>query len=196
MAKSKINPNILWSRQTWLWPLVVLLLALGAFYTKPWQIKPAETISVSASGKTQVTPNIAKITATIESQNPNLDEARSDNEQKISTIVTKLKELGGTNFRMGASKYLVIEACEYDGSFLNYSPKITVITNIDKEHMDYFKTFANVKKTFMDFIVRLPIDGWLVVNRDEKNLKIKNPMPTGRQEKSKIKNVDLLKIVI
>src|SRR3990167_4991153 len=50
----------------------------------------------------------------------------------------------GTNFRMGASKYLVIEACEYDGSFLNYSPKITVITNIDKEHMDYFKTFANV----------------------------------------------------
>ncbi|OGD85443.1 hypothetical protein A3B51_02085 [Candidatus Curtissbacteria bacterium RIFCSPLOWO2_01_FULL_41_18] len=94
MAKSKINPNILWSRQTWLWPLVVLLLALGAFYTKPWQIKPAETISVSASGKTQVTPNIAKITATIESQNPNLDEARSDNEQKISTIVTKLKELG------------------------------------------------------------------------------------------------------
>ena len=101
-------------------------------------------------------------------------------------VGTKLKELGGTNFRMGASKYLVIEACEYDGSFLNYSPKITVITNIDKEHMDYFKTFANVKKTFMDFIVRLPIDGWLVVNRDEKNLKIKNPMPTGRQEKSKL----------
>ena len=63
----------------------------------------------------------------------------------------------------------MIEACEYDSSFLYYLPKIAVITNIDKEHLDYFKTFANVKKAFKDFIVRLPADGFLVFNKDDEN---------------------------
>ncbi|MEI7424873.1 MAG: UDP-N-acetylmuramate--L-alanine ligase [Candidatus Staskawiczbacteria bacterium] len=83
-------------------------------------------------------------------------------------VGTKLKEFGNSNFRQGKSKYLVIEACEYDASFLNYSPKIITITNIDKEHLDYFKTFANVKKAFKDFIARLPEDGFLVFNKDDK----------------------------
>ena len=83
-------------------------------------------------------------------------------------VGTKLKEFGGSNFRAGKSKFLVIEACEYDSSFLFYSPKIAVITNIDKEHLDYFKTFANVKKAFKDFIMRLPQDGFLVFNKDDK----------------------------
>ena len=85
--KFKIAPNIVW-------PLVVLIVAFGAFYLKPWQTKPQQTISVSASGKTQVVPNIAKISASIESKNPNLDTARVENEQKVSTLVAKLKELG------------------------------------------------------------------------------------------------------
>lgn len=78
----------------WLWPLVVLVIAFGAFYLKPWQTKPLETISVSATGKAQITPNIATITATIESKNPDLDKARQENEQKVSTLVTRLKTLG------------------------------------------------------------------------------------------------------
>ncbi len=73
---------------------------------------------------------------------------------------------GGNNFRMGKSKYLVIEACEYDGSFLNYSPKIIAITNVDKEHLDYFKTFANVKKAFKDFVKKLPKGGHLVESKN------------------------------
>ena len=84
-------------------------------------------------------------------------------------VGTKLKEFGGSNFRLGQGKYLVIEACEYDGSFLNYQPKIIVVTNVDKEHLDYFKTFANVKKAFKDFILKLPRDGFLVANKDDKN---------------------------
>ncbi len=83
-------------------------------------------------------------------------------------VGTKIKEFGNTNFRVGKSKFLVIEACEYDASFLEYSPKIIVVTNIDKEHLDYFKTFANVKKAFKDFIVRLPAEGFLVFNKDDK----------------------------
>ncbi len=87
-------------------------------------------------------------------------------------VGTKLKEFGGSNFKMGNSKYLVIEACEYDSSFLHYFPKIIVVTNIDKEHLDYFKTFANVKKAFKDFIARLPEDGFLVFNGDDKSLSV------------------------
>ncbi len=111
-------------------------------------------------------------------------------------VGTRLKEFSNSNFRMGGGKYLVIEACEYDGSFLNYSPKIVVVTNVDKEHLDYFKTFANVKKTFKDFIVRLPKDGFLVFNSDDKNLrKISRgkfsavPYSLGQQEAKKIKKI-------
>jgi len=84
-------------------------------------------------------------------------------------VGTKLKEFGNSNFRFGKSKFLVIEACEYDGSFLNYSPKIIVVTNIDKEHLDYFKTFANVKKAFKNFIAKLPSEGHLVKDVSLKN---------------------------
>ena len=77
-----------------IWPLVVLAIAFGAFYFKPWQTKPQETISVTAEGKAQTAPNVATITATIETKNKNLDQARAENEQKVSTIVAKLKDLG------------------------------------------------------------------------------------------------------
>ena len=90
-------------------------------------------------------------------------------------VGTKLKEFGNSNFRAGNSKYLVIEACEYDSSFLNYSPKIIVVTNVDKEHLDYFKTFANVKKAFKNFILRLPLDGYLVFSDDKYIPKIAKP---------------------
>jgi len=86
-------------------------------------------------------------------------------------VGTKLKEFGGSNFRAGKGRFLVIEACEYDSSFLSYSPKIIVVTNVDKEHLDYFKTFENVKKAFADFIMRLPAGGVLVCNKDDKNSK-------------------------
>jgi len=85
-------------------------------------------------------------------------------------VGTKVKEFGGSNFREGKSKILVVEACEYDSSFLHYSPKIIVVTNIDKEHLDYFKTFANVKKAFEKFIAKLPKDGHLV-----KDITLDNP---------------------
>ena len=77
-----------------IWPLVVLAIAFGAFWLKPWQTKPQETISVTSQGKAQTAPNVATITATIETQNKNLDEARVQNEQKVSTIVAKIKDLG------------------------------------------------------------------------------------------------------
>jgi len=95
-------------------------------------------------------------------------------------VGTKLREFGGSNFRSGKGKYLVIEACEYDSSFLHYQPKIIAVTNIDKEHLDYFKTFANVKKAFKDFMAKVPADGFLYY---KKNLSASN------KDFKKIKNV-------
>lgn len=85
-------------------------------------------------------------------------------------VGTKLKEFGGSNFRGGKGQYLVIEACEYDDSFNNYSPKIIVVTNIDKEHLDYFKNMKNVIKAFSHFIAKLPRNGFLVFNKDDQFL--------------------------
>lgn len=90
----KVSKIKLLKNPAYIWPIVVLAIAFGAFFIKPWQTKPTETISVSAAGKTQVVPNIAQITASIESKNPSLDTARKENEQKVSNLVTELKTLG------------------------------------------------------------------------------------------------------
>ena len=86
-------------------------------------------------------------------------------------VGTKLQALLGSNFRMGYGQSLVIEACEYDSSFDQYFPKITVVTNVDKEHLDYFKTFEKVVLAFKKFIAKLPVDGFLVFNSDDVNLR-------------------------
>jgi len=85
-------------------------------------------------------------------------------------IGTKLKEFGGKNFRRGKSKYLVVEADEYKGAFWNYSPTLAVITNIDAEHLDFYKNLPRVKKGFIKFINNVKSKGTLILNRDDNNL--------------------------
>ena len=84
-------------------------------------------------------------------------------------VGTKVREFNGSNCRVGKSKYLVIEACEHEESFLNYWPKIIIVTNIEKEHLDYYKNFNNVLKGFKKFVSHLPDDGVLVINKSHKN---------------------------
>ncbi len=57
----------------------------------------------------------------------------------------------GQNFVLDGNEYLVTEACEYYDNFLSLHPDLSVITNIEKEHLDYFKTFENQKKSFEKF---------------------------------------------
>ena len=59
-----------------------------------------------------------------------------------------LKQLDG-NYRVGTSEHFIIEACEYVESFLKFSPKAEIILNIDNDHLDYFKTFENIKNANM-----------------------------------------------
>ena len=67
-------------------------------------------------------------------------------------VGTKLKEFNNSNFRLGKSEYLVLEADEYGGAFWNYHPFISGITNIDREHLDFYKNFGGVKKSFQRFL--------------------------------------------
>lgn len=79
-------------------------------------------------------------------------------------VGTKLKEFGGKNFRKGRSRYLVLEADDFNRSFLHLSPTIAVITNVDREHLDIYKNYAGVLKGFKDFTKKISADGFLVVN--------------------------------
>ena len=79
-----------------------------------------------------------------------------------------LKEINGNN-KIGKSDYFIIEACEYVESFLKFYPKSEIILNIDNDHLDYFKTFENIKNAFIKYVKLLPEDGFLVVNGDDKN---------------------------
>jgi len=94
-------------------------------------------------------------------------------------VGTKIKEFGDTNCRIGKPirqaqgkiQYLIIEADEYMASFLNYWPKIIVLTTIEADHLDYYKNLKNVIRTFRKYIGHLPKDGILVANKDDKNIK-------------------------
>jgi len=96
-------------------------------------------------------------------------------------VGTKLKEFGNSNCRIGRSKYLVIEADEHFASFLNYFPKIIVLTRIEADHLDYFKNFRNYKLAFRKFVSHLPKQGFLIANKDDKN--IYNLFSTSTQNK-------------
>lgn len=85
-------------------------------------------------------------------------------------VGTKIKEFDNTNFRSGKSKILVIEADEHFASFLNYWPKIIVLTNIEKEHLDFYKNLNNIKKTYKEYLSHLGEDGILVANKEDKNI--------------------------
>jgi UDP-N-acetylmuramate--alanine ligase len=73
----------------------------------------------------------------------------------------------GSNARLGKSQYLVAEADESDRSFLKLSPILSVVTNIDREHMDCYRNMRDIKKTFLEFMDRVPFYGMVVVCNDD-----------------------------
>lgn len=73
------------------------------------------------------------------------------------------------NYRIGKSDTLIIEACEYCDSFLNFKQKSAIVLNIDNDHLDYFKNIDNIKKSFNKYVSYLPNDGYLIVNNDDNN---------------------------
>lgn len=79
-----------------------------------------------------------------------------------------LDSIGG-NYRIGNSEYFILESCEYKGNFLKFTPNTAIILNIDNDHLDYYKTFDNIKKAFTDFALKVEDDGLVVANADDIN---------------------------
>ena len=73
----------------------------------------------------------------------------------------------GSNARLGKSQYLVAEADESDRSFLKLSPILSVVTNIDREHMDCYRDMRDVRRTFLEFMERVPFYGLVVGCHDD-----------------------------
>ncbi|MBI5202157.1 MAG: UDP-N-acetylmuramate--L-alanine ligase [Elusimicrobia bacterium] len=81
----------------------------------------------------------------------------------------QLKNIGG-NARLGLGDYLVAEADESDGSFVRLSPLVAVVTNIDNDHLDHYKTMDNLKEAFRVHLERLPFYGAAVLCVDDPNV--------------------------
>lgn len=81
----------------------------------------------------------------------------------------KLKSIG-SNARLGQGEYIVAEADESDGSFLKMSPTIAVVTNIDREHLDFYTDLDAIKNAFLSFIDRIPFYGLAVLCLDNESL--------------------------
>lgn len=120
--------------------------------------KDKYTIAVSGThGKTTTTAMIAQILR--------------DSGNDPTVIVGSLLVGDKSNFIAGESKYLVVEACEYRRSFLNINPKILVITNIDADHLDYYKDIEDIKSAFREMANKVPSDGYVVCNLNDKHIK-------------------------
>lgn len=126
------------------------------------------TVAISGThGKTTTTAMIAKL----------LIDAKLDPTVIVGSILKDTK----SNFIAGKSKYFVVEACEYRRSFLNIHPTILVITNIDNDHLDYYKDLTAIQKAFAEMVAKVPKNGYIVTNATDKNIR-----PALKEAKGKV----------
>jgi UDP-N-acetylmuramate--alanine ligase len=111
------------------------------------------TVAVSGThGKTTTTAMIAKV----------LIEADLKPTVIVGSLLKDQANGQKSNFIAGQSQYFVVEACEYRRSFLNLNPKVLVITNIDSDHLDYYKDLTDIQGAFREMVSKIPADGFLV----------------------------------
>jgi UDP-N-acetylmuramate--alanine ligase len=95
-------------------------------------------------------------------------------EAKIDpTIIVggKLSGLGGTNARLGKGDFVVVEADEFDRSFLQLTPSIAIITTLEREHLDIYVDLEDIKKAFVEYANKVPFFGYVVLCLDEDSLR-------------------------
>ena len=124
--------------------------------------KDKYTIAISGThGKTTTTAMIAQV----------LIDAKLDPTVIVGSFLKGLDPSTGSgqesNFIAGEGNYFIVEACEYRRSFLNIHPKIIVVTNIDNDHLDYYKDIQDIQNAFIEFVSLLPQDGYLICNTND-----------------------------
>jgi UDP-N-acetylmuramate--alanine ligase len=82
----------------------------------------------------------------------------------------RVSTLGGSNARMGKSDFLVVESDESDGSFLKLAPIIAVVTNIDREHLDHYHSIEEIRRSFTEFVNKVPFYGCAILCLDDENV--------------------------
>jgi UDP-N-acetylmuramate--alanine ligase len=146
-AINSANPEILQARAQGI-PLIPRAEALAEIMRLRRGIAVAGT-----HGKTTTTSLIASIFL--------------EAEQSPTIVVGGRFERIKSTALLGKGEWLIAEADESDGSFHKLSPEIAVITNIDNDHMDHYKSFENLKKAFLDFAYRIPFYGLVIVCGDD-----------------------------
>ncbi len=121
-------------------------------------VKLKNSIAVSGShGKTTTTSLISSIFSTAK--------------MKPTVINGGIINQFGTNTRLGSGKWMVVEADESDGTFLKLSSTVVVVTNIDREHLDFYKNYNNLLVQFKKFITQVPFYGFAVVCNDDPSIR-------------------------
>jgi len=87
-----------------------------------------------------------------------------------SAIVGSLRAKTKSNYRAGKSKYFIVEACEYRRDFMSLEPDVLVVTNIEHEHVDYYKDLGEVQQAFRELALRIREGGALIVNFSGENI--------------------------
>ena len=113
---------------------------------------PVSIAVAGTHGKTTTTSMLAQI----------LLEAHKDPTISVGGI---LPSIGG-NIRVGHSDLFLTEACEYTNSFLSFYPTLSIILNMDADHLDFFKDIEDIRHSFRAFAELLPEDGTLIINAD------------------------------
>ena len=150
-AIKKNNPEILKAKKNNI-PIVSRADMLGEL------MKNKKCIAVAGShGKTTTTSLVGNI----------LELGKLDPTIVNGGIINSLSK----NNKFGKGEWMVVEADESDGSFLKLPHQISIITNLDIEHLDFYKTKKNLFSAFEQFIMNLPFYGIAIVNNDDKNLK-------------------------
>ena len=142
-AIKKTNPEILESKKLKL-PIISRAEILGEL------MRYKQSIAVAGShGKTTTTSLIGLI----------LEKGKKDPTIVNGGIIKSFSN----NYRLGLGKWMVVEADESDGSFLKLPHQINIITNIDYEHLDYYKDIETLISTFEDFVNKIPFYGFSII---------------------------------
>lgn len=84
-------------------------------------------------------------------------------------VGSKFKDFKYGNFHPGGGDYFVVEACEHNAHMLNLVPEYIVLTNIEADHLDFYKNLENILEHFGRYVARIPKSGFLIYNADDKN---------------------------
>ncbi len=93
------------------------------------------------------------------------------NNKKPHVIVGSLLAQTGSNYIFGEEETFIVEACEYKRSFLNINPNIVLITNLEEDHLDYYKDLADIQDAFRTLVQKVPVTGYVICDTEDSKIK-------------------------